>query len=115
MYQISDWHKYYWNNKVNAIKRKQIFQTDDSKRWFRFRITIIAAVSLFVLLLVVAVLSVRRETSPKLPLFLDSTDFKKLTDTIQVDDRTHDQFNTDLDKIRKKHLRDFYKKGFLEW
>jgi peptidoglycan-N-acetylglucosamine deacetylase len=99
---------------LNSLKEKQVFQTNDSKRWLRFRVTTIAVVSLFVLILGVALFSLKDELSPKLPILEGSIDFKKITDSIQVDDKTHDQFNYDLDKIRKKHLKNFYKKGFLE-
>ena len=97
------------------MKRKQIFETSDSKRWLRFRVTTIVAISAFVLILGVALFSLKDELSPKLPILEGSIDFRKLTDSIQVDDKTHDQFNYDLEKIRKKHLKNFYKKGFLEW
>ena len=99
---------------MNSLKEKQVFQTNDSKRWLRFRVTTIAVVSLFVLILGVALFSLKDELSPKLPILEGSIDFKKITDSIQVDDKTHDQFNYDLDKIRKKNLKNFYKKGFLE-
>ena len=93
---------------MNSSKRKQIFQTSDSKRWLRFRITTIAAISVLVLLFVVVMFSLKDEISQKLPILEGSIDFKKLTDTLQADDKTHDQFNYDLEKIRKKHLKNFY-------
>jgi len=99
---------------MNSSKRNQVFQTNNSKRWLRFRITTIAAVSVLLLLFVIAIFSLKDEISQKLPILEGSIDFKKLTDTLQADDKTHDQFNYDLDKIRKKHLKNFYKKGYLE-
>jgi cellulose synthase/poly-beta-1,6-N-acetylglucosamine synthase-like glycosyltransferase/spore germination protein YaaH/peptidoglycan/xylan/chitin deacetylase (PgdA/CDA1 family) len=94
---------------VSASTQRQVFQTDDPKRWKRFRLAFVAGFSAFVLMVAVAVISVKKAMSPSLPRLEDVNAYIRLADSLKVDNTTHNQFRHDLDDIRKKHLRNFYR------